>query len=56
MNRMEKYKHNHLLFLYDFSVHFDDNISERDLRKAKTDRKCQADSEKPASTRYIVIL
>ena len=39
MNRMEKYKHNHLLFLYDFSVPFDDNISERDLRKAKNRQK-----------------
>ena len=32
---MDKYSHNHLLFLHDFSVPFDDNISERDLRKAK---------------------
>lgn len=39
MNRMEKYRHNHLLFLYDFSVPFDDNISERDLRKAKNRQK-----------------
>ena len=35
LNRLEKYSHNHLLFLHDFSVPFDDNISERDLRKAK---------------------
>ena len=39
MNRMEKYRQNHLLFLYDFSVPFDDNISERDLRKAKNRQK-----------------
>ena len=39
MNRMEKYSHNHLLFLHDFSVPFDDNISERDLRKAKNRQK-----------------
>ncbi|MFA9424596.1 MAG: transposase, partial [Sedimentibacter sp.] len=31
LNRMEKYSHNHLLFLHDFHVFFDDNISERDL-------------------------
>ena len=36
---MEKYSHNYLLFLHDFSVPFDDNISERDLRKAKNRQK-----------------
>lgn len=39
LGRMEKYSHNHLLFLYDFSVPFDDNLSERDLRKAKNRQK-----------------
>lgn len=39
LNRMEKYHHNHLLFLYNFEVMFDDNISERDLRKAKNRQK-----------------
>ena len=39
LNRMNKYSHNHLLFLHDFSVPFDDNISERDLRKAKNRQK-----------------
>ena len=39
LNRMEKYSHNHLLFLHDFSVPFDDNISERDLRKVKNRQK-----------------
>lgn len=39
LNRMEKYKHNHLLFLNDFRVPFDDNMSERDLRKAKNRQK-----------------
>lgn len=39
LSRMEKYSHNHLLFLHDFSVPFDDNISERDLRKAKNRQK-----------------
>ena len=39
LNRMDKYSHNHLLFLHDFRVSFDDNISERDLRKAKNRQK-----------------
>lgn len=39
LGRMEKYSHNHLLFLHNFSVPFDDNLSERDLRKAKNRQK-----------------
>lgn len=39
LNRMEKYSRNHLLFLHDFSVPFENNISERDLRKAKNRQK-----------------
>ena len=39
LNRMEKYSHNHLLFLHDFYVPFENNISERDLRKAKNRQK-----------------
>lgn len=36
---MEKYQDNHLLFLHDFEVSFDDNMSERDLRKVKNREK-----------------
>ena len=39
LNRIEKYKRNHLLFMHDFRVPFDDNMSERDLRKAKNRQK-----------------
>lgn len=39
LNRLAKYKGNHLLFLHDFRVPFDDNMSERDLRKAKNRQK-----------------
>ena len=39
LGKMKKYSHNHLLFLHDFSVPFDDNLSERDLRKAKNRQK-----------------
>lgn len=39
LNWMDKYMGNHLLFLHDFEVPFDDNMSERDLRKAKNRQK-----------------
>ena len=39
LNRLENYSANHLLFLHDFNVPFDDNMSERDLRKAKNRQK-----------------
>lgn len=39
LNRLEKYSQNHLLFLRDFSIPFGNNISERDLRKARNRQK-----------------
>ena len=39
LNRLDKYRDNHLLFLHRFDVPFDDNMSERDLRKAKNRQK-----------------
>ncbi len=35
LNRLVKYKANHLLFLYDFCVHYSNNMSEKDLRICK---------------------
>ena len=39
LNRLKKYKRNHLLFLHNFDVPFDNNMSERDLRKCKNRQK-----------------
>ena len=39
LNRLKKYRDNHLLFLADFAVPFDNNLSERDLRMVKTKAK-----------------
>ena len=39
LNRLEHYKHNYLLFAYDFDVGFTNNMSERDLRKCKNRQK-----------------
>jgi len=39
LNRLEKYKANHLLFLYDFHVHFSNNMPEKDLRICKNREK-----------------
>lgn len=39
LNRLKKYKENHLLYAYDFKNPFDNNLSERDLRPKKTKKK-----------------
>ena len=39
LNRLEKYKENHLLFLRDFEVHYSNNMSEKDLRICKNRQK-----------------
>ena len=39
LNRLKKYKKNHLYFIEDFKVPFDNNLSERDLRIFKTKTK-----------------
>ena len=35
LNRLIKYKASHLLFLYDFRIHYSNNMSEKDLRICK---------------------
>lgn len=39
LNRLKKYKENHLLFLYDFQIHYSNNRSEKDLRICKNRQK-----------------
>ena len=39
LNRLVKYKSNHLMFLEDFDMPFDNNMSERDLRTIKIKQK-----------------
>ena len=39
LDRLEKYKDNHLLFAYDYTVPFSNNAAERDLRWIKTQQK-----------------
>lgn len=57
LNRLEKYSHNHLLFLHDFAVPFENNISERDLRKAKNRQKMAGGFRKESGHRmYCTIL
>ena len=57
LNRLEKYEKNHLLFAEDFRVPFDDNMSERDLRKAKNRQKMSGGFRKGSGQKmYCVIL
>lgn len=53
LNRLEKYRENHLLFIKRSEVPFDNNISERDLRKVKNRQKWQADSVRNRGRRCI---
>ena len=57
LNRLEKYQKNHLLFLHNFSVPFDNNMSERDLRKAKNRQKMAGGFRKESGNEmYCAIL
>lgn len=57
LNRLEKYKRNHLLFLHDFRIPFSNNISEKDLRKGKNRQKMAGGFRKQSgSEMYCTIM
>lgn len=39
LRRLKKYKENHLLFMYDFRIPFDNSLAERDLIMIKAKKK-----------------
>ena len=39
LKRLMKYKENHLLYIYDFRIHYSNNMSEKDLRISKSREK-----------------
>lgn len=51
-NRLVKYKQNHLYFIEDFSVPFDDNLSERDLRIFKNKTKISGGFRSMETAKY----
>ena len=57
LNRLVRYKHNYLLFAYDFEVDFTNNMSERDLRKCKNRQKISGGFRKQSGKEmYCTIL
>ncbi len=53
-NRLKKYKENHLYFIEDFHVPFDDNLSELDLRIFKNKTKISGGFRSMKSAEYFV--
>lgn len=49
INRLEKYKENHLIFILDFGMPFDNNMSERELRHVKLKQKVSGFFNSPES-------
>ena len=57
LRRLESYKENHLLFIHDSRVKFDNNMSERDLRKCKNRQKISGGFRKTSGQKmYCKIL
>lgn len=53
-NRLKKYKKNHLYFMKDFQVPFDDNLSERDLRIFKNKTKISGGFRSMKAAEYYI--
>ena len=57
LNRLKKYKQNHLLFLRDLTIGYSNNMSESDLRKVKIRQKMSGGFRKQeGSEMYCAIL
>ena len=56
LNRLTKYQDHHLLFLYDESVKFHNNDSERDLRKCKTHQKMSGGFRKESGSKLYCVM
>jgi len=56
LNRLKKYRDNHLLFALNFDVPFDNNLSERDLRMVKTKGKVSGCFRSLGGARYFANL
>jgi hypothetical protein len=56
LNRLKKYRDNHLLFALNFDVPFDNNLSERDLRMVKTKGKVSGCFRSLDGARYFANL
>ena len=52
INRILEYKDNHFLWLYDFSLPIDDNLSERGLRGAKSKMKIAGQFQNEKTAKY----